>query len=110
MAKAAGEALDWSLDGGEARYALSWCSWRFLWARLLHSKFRSVFGSMSLRMIVLFIVHSLKKLVLASRTFRCRTGKNILKDDTETYSFDFLTWQYGLAFEHMFAIGIPFPK
>jgi hypothetical protein len=49
----------------KARYALSWCSWRFFWARLLHSKFRLIFGSMSLRMIVLFIVHGLKKLVFA---------------------------------------------
>ena len=61
-------------------------------------------------MTVLFIVHGLKKLVLPSRTFRHRTGKNILKGDTETYSFDFLTWQYGLAFQYMFTIGIPFSK
>lgn len=57
--------MDWSLEGGEARYALSWCSWRFLWARLSHSKFRLVFGSTSLRMIVLFIIHDLEKLVVA---------------------------------------------
>lgn len=56
----------------KARYALSWCSWRFFWARLLHSKFILVFGSMRLRMTVLFIVHCLKKLVLPSRTFLLR--------------------------------------